>query len=277
MTEEQRKLNREFLRDLEEVELAAWSDFHRAAAGDIAGAGGIGLIPDVKVCAAVASKIDVLAFNRVLGLGLDKVVDASEIAALVAEYQKRGVPRFFVQLHPQAAETGVDKTLEAAGFAHYNNWIKLYRSVEPAVKAKSDLEIREITKTEASRFGRIVVESFEWPALLMPWIAASVGRPNWRHYMAYHDDRAVATAAFFQHGEYAWIDFAATLADYRGRGAQSALLARRVQDARQAGCRWLVVETAEQTKHHEAPSYRNMIRYGFAVGYVRPNYLIKLT
>ena len=35
----------------------------------------------------------------------------------------------------------------------------------------------------------------------------------------------------------------------------------------------MIVETAEQTTEKQAPSYRNMIRYGFRQLFVRPNYI----
>jgi hypothetical protein len=35
----------------------------------------------------------------------------------------------------------------------------------------------------------------------------------------------------------------------------------------------LVVETAEDTPEKGAPSFRNMLRFGFQVAYVRPNFI----
>jgi hypothetical protein len=54
------------------------------------------------------------------------------------------------------------------------------------------------------------------------------------------------------------------------------LLARRITDAADLGCRRLVVETAEDTPKKDAPSFRNMLRFGFQVAYVRPNYIFSL-
>jgi hypothetical protein len=48
---------------------------------------------------------------------------------------------------------------------------------------------------------------------------------------------------------------------------------RRLADAGAAGCRWVSVETAEQTATRDAPSFRNLTRFGFEVAYRRPNYL----
>jgi GNAT superfamily N-acetyltransferase len=106
-------------------------------------------------------------------------------------------------------------------------------------------------------------------------IACAIGKPGWHFYMAYDGGVPIATGASYIDGRYCWIDFAATMAEHRGKGAQTALAARRIQDAGEQGCKWLVVETAEQSAEKEAPSYRNMIRLGFKVAYVRPNYIMK--
>lgn len=71
----------------------------------------------------------------------------------------------------------------------------------------------------------------------------------------------------------AWLDFAATLPEYRGRGAQSALVVRRIRDASELGCRRLVVETAEEAPGKPANSLHNMLSFGFRTAYVRPNYV----
>jgi hypothetical protein len=92
--------------------------------------------------------------------------------------------------------------------------------------------------------------------------------------MALDGDRPAAIAAMFVQGGYAWFDMAGTLSEYRGRGAQGALLQRRIRDAARMGCRWIVVETAEETPERSAPSYRNTLRSGFQVAYLRPNYML---
>jgi ribosomal protein S18 acetylase RimI-like enzyme len=46
-----------------------------------------------------------------------------------------------------------------------------------------------------------------------------------------------------------------------------------MKDAADAGCRWVSVETAEDTVTKDAPSFRNLRRLGFEVAYRRPNYL----
>jgi GNAT superfamily N-acetyltransferase len=98
---------------------------------------------------------------------------------------------------------------------------------------------------------------------------------GWRHYLATDGETAVGAAAMYARGAWAWLGLAATLEEARGRGAQSALIARRIADAYAAGVRWLSIETAEDTPERDAPSFRNVVRQGFRVAYLRPNWLWK--
>ena len=65
---------------------------------------------------------------------------------------------------------------------------------------------------------------------------------------------------------------AATLESARGRGCQTALLHRRIEDARAAGCHTLFVETGERTTDRPSASYRNILRASFKEAYLRPNW-----
>jgi len=66
---------------------------------------------------------------------------------------------------------------------------------------------------------------------------------------------------------------AGTLPAFRRRGGQGAIMARRIRDAVQLGCRWVITETGEDLPDRPNPSYHNMLRAGFSLAYQRPNYL----
>lgn len=258
---------------LEQVEMAAWSDFCRSATPEAVTACGIGLADNDSVSASTASKIDVLAFNRVVGLGMSESATEEQLDELVSFYQRRRVARFFVQICPTAKPDDIPVWLENRGFSHYNNWVKLWRGVESCPPVDTDLRVRRIGKEYAASFARILVTSFDWPRPLESWVARTVGRSGWQHYLAFDREAPVATAALFVDGENGWIDLASTLPEYRSRGAQGALVEQRIRDAAELGCKRLVVETAEEKPGHLSPSYRNMRRYGFETAYLRPNYI----
>jgi hypothetical protein len=69
----------------------------------------------------------------------------------------------------------------------------------------------------------------------------------------------------------AWLGIGATVGSHRKRGAQSALLAARINAAIAGGCTVLTTETGIPHGGEPAPSYANIQRAGFAVAYPRPN------
>jgi GNAT superfamily N-acetyltransferase len=254
-------------------EMQAWGEFYRAASADTISACGLDVGELGGALATLFSAADALGLNRVIGLGLERPAGSGDVDDLVDLYENAGVPRFFVQVNPASKPSDLGSLLEARGLRHYNNWVKLYRDVSPPPGVSTDLTVRRIDERDAEAFGRIVAGSFDWPEPASGWVAELVGRPNWRHYMVFDGETPVATGAMHVQDGQGWIDFASTLSDYRGRGAQGALLAQRIRDAAELGLRRLVVETAEDTPQKGAPSFRNMLKFGFRVAYVRPNYL----
>lgn len=253
--------------------MAAWEDLFKAAPGDIADAAGIHCYDSEHGLIGIVSSADVLALNRVIGLGVRRDAVPEAPLKLIQEYDKRAVSRFFVPLAPVARPETLSADLEQYGLRHYNNWIRLIRDTTNPGRVDTDLEIRRIGKEESLAFGALICRNFGWPEHLDEWIAATVGRPNWAHYMAFDGGKPVATAGLFTRGHCAWFDLAVTDESHRGRGAQSALLATRVKDAAEAGCDLVTLETAEQKQGVSAPSYRNAVRQGFRVAYTRPNYV----
>jgi GNAT superfamily N-acetyltransferase len=258
---------------LESAEIAAWGDFHKAASPQSASACGLGVSEEDGALTARAATADVLSLNRVMGLGLERAASAEDVDRLVARFVEARVPRFFVHVAPVARTADLSDLLESRGFQHYNNWVKLYRDASPPPELSTDLNIRRIDEDDAPAFGRIVATSFGWPEAVAGWVADLVGRDGWRCYMAFDGALPAAAGALFVGVGFGWIDFATTLPGYRGRGAQSALLAQRIRDAAELGCELLVVETAEDKPEKPAPSFRNQLRFGFQLAYLRPNYI----
>lgn len=270
---EQFNLPTEFQVALEAQETAYWREYYQDVPEGLARRMGLGLATVGTAVAVAASGIDILAFNRVIGLGIERPASEREVNEIVAFYRNAGTGRFFIQLSPHAMPRRLAEVLLAKGFRHHNNWVKFYREIEPLPVADTSLRIEAIGPERAGILAKILVGGFEWPEALAPLLALPVGRPGWRHYLAYQGEKPVAAAALFVRGEYATLAFAATLAESRGLGAQSALIARRFRDAAAAGCRWMFTETAEETAQRPVASYRNMLRRGFRLAYRRPNYL----
>ncbi len=225
--------------------------------------------------AIMAHRIDVLMFNRVIGLGLETPASTEVIDELIAWYREAGTPRFFVQMAPGTQPSLLPEWLRSRGLFHYNNWVKLTRTTEDQPRIVTDLTVERIGAGRSHEFAAIVARGFGLPDATRPWISATVGRPAWRQYLALDDGVPVAGGALYVEGSAGWLGFAATDPAHRGRGAQSALLARRIADAKSLGVKRLVVETAEDKTDRRAPSFHNLRRLGFELAYVRPNYLWK--
>ena len=209
------------------------------------------------VCLALR-RIPDRTFNRVLGLTSTEPLD--EIAAFYGD-----TPWWLSDSH------GLGPELGARGFTRDYGWMKFSRGVG-ARHAHSDLRVEQVAPAQAGDFGRVVAGGFGMPDWSEPLAGNVVGRPGWACYVAYDGDSPAGAGSLFVHEGMGWLGFGATLPEYRGRGAQSAILAARIEDARKQGCRTVVTETGELQDGRPSSSYRNIARAGFREAGVRDNY-----
>ncbi len=262
--------------EAEACEMAAFEAFYRAAPRSLAAAAGIEIHRVAGSLVVVASTADVLALNRVLALGVHQAIGGDDLERIVSIFRLANATRFFAQVPPGPHQGRLASQLLELGFERYNCWVRLCRNLEELPKPTSSaVEVRQIGQAEARVFSEIVALSFDWPPAIADLVSHTVGLDGWAHYLAELDGQPVATGAFYVCEGLAWIDFAATLETSRGRGSQTALLDRRLADAKAMGCRGVVVEAAEPRADHDAPSYRNLLRLGFTEMYRRPNFLYR--
>lgn len=217
--------------------------------------------------------IDMLLFNRLIGSGVGGVVGRETVADAVRRLREAGVRNYGVHVSPAARPPRIRDWLNESGLACRDRWAKVHRGDTPAVAVQTDLRIDVALSDHAVTFADVATGGFGMPPAFRPWLAATVGRPRWRHYVAWNGQEPVGTAALFVHGDTGWLGMTSTLPAARRRGAQSALMARRIEDGRALGCRWFVTETGEDTPARPNPSFRNMIRAGFTLAYYRENFM----
>ena len=263
-------------RSIAMCEINAWQDMYSAAGNDISEKFGIKVFSIGSACISLAKNIDILAYNRVIGLGLLQTAAEPMIDTIISKYKDANVKRFFIQIHPEASPPQLKDWFEKRNISHYNNWVKHYRGIENPPEIETELEIREVqNKKEAEKFGEIITQSFEWPDEMKYWFANLYGRKFWKTYLAFDGDNPVATALLYVKDDCGWLSFASTLPDYRGKGAQSALIAKRIQDAAELGCKILTVETAEDNEQKRSQSLLNIQKMGFETAFIRPNFIWK--
>ena len=213
----------------------------------------------------LAPRFPVTYFNRAIGLGMERAATESDLDALIAVYRAAGVKDYWVHLSPGAAPAALGDWLRSRGLElpARRSWAKFLRGPEPAQARASALCIRPAARADAPGVAQTVCQAYGLPPALGPWFEALLGRPGWQVYVATAHERIVATGSVYIRGREAWLGIGATLAEYRGRGAQSALLAERIRFALASGCALLATETGEAIGDEPNTSLENIRRCGF--------------
>ncbi len=212
-------------------------------------------------------------FNRINSLGLEGAASEATLDEAIAVVESAGCTEYTVQLSPRAQPAELGDWLQERGMRVRSNWAKMYRGNDPAPSPRTDVRIEQVAEESAAVFGGILLDTFEMPRVVLPMMACHLGKPGWINYLGFDGEKPVATASMFISDDVAWLGMGSTLASHRGRGAQSAMFARRIEDGLKAGCKWFVTETGEDTPEQPNPSYHNMLRAGFKLAYMRPNYV----
>jgi hypothetical protein len=207
-------------------------------------------------------QLPITELNRVIGLS-----SLEELDALAPLY---GGGRYAVCLDPEAR---LDEALQArglvAGYPCYP-WHKFLRGAERR-EAATDLSVEEPRRPDD--FGDAFARGYGLPAWAGEWSARVVGRAGWHCFVAYDGDEPAGVGALFVDGDAGWLGFGATVEEKRGRGAQGAILAARINRAAALRLETLVTETGAPRETGPGASYRNILRSGFEISYERPNYV----
>jgi hypothetical protein len=221
--------------------------------------------------AFIAARFPHPTVNRVTGFGLDQPLDEATLDRTIALYPHRV---FSIQPSPMARPRQLAGWLAARGFAVDFHWLIWAREAEaPPAESATDLELRRLGPEHAAEFAALVCTTYANPVRLAPLHAAGVGRPRWHHWGAFEDGRLVAAGILYVRGEVGRLFTAGTLPTHRGRGAQGALLVRRMREARALGCRWVTAETADDLPDKPNPSVHNLVRLGWRLLHRRPAWM----
>ena len=245
------------------AELAGYRDLWRAAPAELAALHGIAAI-DVAggACLACVSQAGSPMLNHAVGVGVTERADDDALDRIERFYAGLGVP-CTIAAAPAAGDLAA--RLQARGYSTVRPWMTFHREAGPAPAPDTGLRLVEAGPGTAAAFGGIVATAFEMPPEFSAWLAAVPGRPGWHCLLALAGDVPVGAAALFVEGPAGWFTFGATLPEHRGLGAQGSLFTERVRRANELGLRHLVTETgAPVGDERPGPSYRNMLRYGFA-------------
>jgi GNAT superfamily N-acetyltransferase len=202
--------------------------------------------------------------NRVYLCGAEAGMESDSLRRLIDLFTAEGVKRFFVWLSPGPDMDVVRGWLEAGGFSRIRRtgYPTLCRSTTAPVQFRTDLEVRQVGAIEIEAAREQLGET------LWPDYARSAGQEGFFHYMAFDGNSPVAIAMLCIFERLGYLMAAATAENHRRRGAQQALIAKRIERAEQEGCSMLVSETLYMLEH----SWRNLQRAGFVEAYQKEVY-----
>lgn len=203
--------------------------------------------------------------NRIYLCGRAGGLSYEGLVALIDLFKAKDVKRAFLWLSPGPDIETVREWVQALGLVKvsWTRYPTLLRA-PGAISSSSPFEIRRVDRDEVSaareRFGFVTMTGFE----------ESVGRDGFYHYMAFDAGRPVASAALACFGDIGYLTYALTSEPDRRRGAQQALIARRIKDAADLGC----VHVISQTLTMLRSSFSNLQRCGFREIYEQDVYEI---
>ncbi|MFB6720733.1 GNAT family N-acetyltransferase [Kribbella sp. NPDC056345] len=225
-----------------------------------------------KGIVVVVSNDSIDYWSRASGFGFDRPIDSALIGEILEVARAAGGRVLNFHLAPEVLPADWAEICAEYGIVAGGTWVKAVREAGPVAPVQTDLRIGVIDPEEAAVWAATQIEIFEMPADQTDLLAAFAGVPGCTAYGAWDGDKLVATGALVVTGEIGECVSGTTLPAYRGRGAQSAILARRAEDAFAAGCRWVTSETGKPGPGEHNSSLANMERVGFKVAYDRPIY-----
>lgn len=202
-------------------------------------------------------------FNRVMLLSPAEIGLLDDI---MAWYQGSGV-RWHIDLVPNLCNQNLlialaRRGLYQCGFRHCLYGMPTI--IQPP--SGNDLKIEQIDPHQMTKWSEIFMKGFEIPeeawAGCYDWLAIQYSDPQWRLYLASIDSQPAAVGAMHLADRVGSLSGATTLPAFRGRGCQTALLARRITDAAAAGCDLVVSQAG-------GSSQRNMERLGMRMAYTK--------
>lgn len=255
----------------EAIEVQAFLDLFRSAPRSMIDWDGLAFASIADGGAVSLPFAPAIGLNRVLGLR-----DAGSLETALLWFAGRGGTRH-LQIDENSASTDVLRWISDRGLkTNGPNWVKLTRpaSVSP-LRHSGAVEVRLAGAVQAELFGELMCRGFGFPPSLAPLWSAIVGKAGWSCHLAYIDDTPVGSGIMYAAGGYAWLGGGTTIADYRNRGVQSALINDRLKIGTERGVTVFAVETAEPEAGKSRVSYDNLVKAGFKPVYTRQNYLIE--
>ncbi len=206
------------------------------------------------------------SFNTVKGISGENIDNLDEI---VDFYTNKGISARF-EVTPGNASTDLFRKLSSLGYFQSGFHTALYRPLpteEPALSgADTAVKIEEISLENFDIFGELYTRGFGMPAAFKDYVTANnkvlAESDNWTFYLAHVGGEPAGIGVLYVKNDVATLAASATVPEFRNKGVQTALIQKRMQQATDKGCRYLVGQAA-----FGSVSQKNMERAGLNVAY----------
>ncbi|HET9931636.1 MAG TPA: GNAT family N-acetyltransferase [Polyangiaceae bacterium] len=266
----------DFGRIADQIEADAWTALFDAMPSPMKSALGARVERIGGVTVLLAPGIPLSYFNRAIGLGMSSEVQEEDVGSLAELFEHAGCPASNIHLAPYARAHGdIRGWLAAAGYALLPTrptWGKFLRGPEACPVIQTELEVEPAEARDAAAVAAVLCDAHGMPPSIAPWTAALVASPRLRTYRVLDGDAVVGGALLYSSGNRAWLGLGGVLPSHRRRGAQKALMRRRIVDAARLGAEHLATETGEPLGEERNPSFSNMLAMGFRKVMSRENW-----
>jgi|RhiMethySRZTD1v2_1073278.scaffolds.fasta_scaffold41313_3 GNAT superfamily N-acetyltransferase len=264
-------MSEEIVKAAERIEALAWADLFDATP-ELRDELGLEVAALDQARVVSGRRLDSLMFNRAIGFASDQ---PQAVKFAIDHFAKRGIDRYLLHVRTTTHDAEFEALLEQNRIERYRRaWDKFVRGAEPPPTVATELSIREARPDDAERVARLLASAFDTGENEGRLFVAAIGRKGWHTFVATDaEDRPVALGSLFANAELGYLGFAATDPAFRRRGAQGALMVRRIERALELGCRFTITETGEPVPGEKSPSRDNMLRLGFRCAYRRENYV----
>lgn len=181
----------------------------------------------------------------------------------------------WLQVDDSLMPSGTNRWIHACDLTEDKNGLaKLRRSAPDAtLPLPPSIVVRKAQVHEATSFAGLMCEGFGLPADMIELWSAIVGQSGWSCFIADYDGVPAGTAAMYACGGLAWFGGGSTLAPFRNKGVQKALINARLNEGGAMGVREFAVETDQPQSGEPNISNDNLKRTGFQTAYLRKAYL----
>jgi hypothetical protein len=208
------------------------------------------------------------ALNQIRGAAQPGAVAEGHLGDAVEWMRAREVEYRVLVAEDGAGAGEAEEWLGDHGYERDAAWTRFVREgAPPELPADPEVEVFALgEEIDGEGFSAIVREALGLPEIAETLLFSLPVEPGWRCYTATvpPEGRLLAAGAMLINDGVAQLGLDATLEPGRGRGANKALLRRRLLDAAEAGCHTVFAELGESEPESLAAHAHNLRAAGFA-------------